>query len=294
MKGARTSKKLHSMKEFGTVYGATQLIRANRLEKRLKPLVPFPHRHAFYHLVAITSGTGWHEIDFERYSVSSGKLYFMKPGQVHSWHLSEDTEGYVIEFEESAVPAKGHEASAILRILDSIQPHYALPKAGEPASEKVFELLSCMVAEYDDQASHFELALKHYLIALLIELSRKSTQKSQLLPNVDSMLERFFKLIELNFQKQHEVSFYSRELGATSKSLTMRAFRTYGKSARAFIQDRLVLESKRMLAYSNLSIAEVGYELGFEDPNYFTRFFREHVGSAPGEFRSTVRQVPEA
>jgi AraC-like DNA-binding protein len=289
MKSSRAIKKLHAMKEFGTVYGETELIRANRLEKRLKPLVPFPHRHAFYHLVAITSGTGWHEIDFERYSVSSEKIYFMKPGQVHSWHLSDDTQGYVIEFEESAIPAKGPEAAAILQILDSTQPHYALPMASGDHVSKVFELLRFMVNEYDDQAANFELALKHYLIALLIELSRKSTEKSQPLPNSDSMLEGFFKLIELHFQKQHEVSFYSQKLGATSKSLTMRALRAYGKSARAFIQDRLVLECRRMLAYSNLSVAEVGYELGFEDPNYFTRFFREHVGMAPGEFRSKVR-----
>jgi AraC-like DNA-binding protein len=291
MKSRQPIKRLHSMSEFGTVFGATQIIRVNRLEKRHKPLVPFPHRHAFYHLVAVTSGYGWHEIDFERFSISPGKVFFMKPGQVHSWHLSEKTQGFVIEFEESAIPTKGPETGTILQIVKSLQAHYAHSKTKAKYPSKVFGILKAMLSEYEDQASNFELALKHYLTTLLIELSRLNESTATQPLSVDPTLDRFFSLIEENYQKQHEVAFYAQQLAASSKSLTMRSFRAYGKSARTFIQDRLILESKRMLAYSNLSIAEIGYELGFEDPNYFSRFFREHVGATPGDFRNKTRDL---
>ncbi|MBY0414785.1 MAG: AraC family ligand binding domain-containing protein, partial [Bdellovibrionales bacterium] len=90
---------LHPMRSFGIVSGLTHQVRVTRLEGRLNPAVPFPHKHNFYHLVFITSGKGWHEIDFKRYDVKVGAFFFMVPAQVHSWSMSKDTTGIVVEFE---------------------------------------------------------------------------------------------------------------------------------------------------------------------------------------------------
>lgn len=60
----------------------------------------FPHRHSFYHLVMFTSGSGTHDIDFKRFPVEAGQIYFMIPGQVHSWNFEENIDGYIINFSE--------------------------------------------------------------------------------------------------------------------------------------------------------------------------------------------------
>jgi AraC-like DNA-binding protein len=278
------------MKEFGTVYGATQNIRANRLEERLRPLVPFPHRHAFYHLVFITSGSGWHDIDFHRYEATPGKLFLMKPGQVHSWQLSPKTQGFVIEFEESSLPNKGADALLLAGSLSRASEYYDLSIARLGNREQLVSIMHMIVKEYENQAENFEISLRSLLVALLIEISRLMNKDQRRTAPADPLFDRFFTLIEEHFQKEHEVAFYANALSTTAKALTMRATRAFGKSARTIIQERLLLEAKRLLAYSDLSIAEIAYELGFEDPNYFTRFFKGHVEATPGAFRSEVRE----
>jgi AraC family transcriptional activator of pobA len=68
----------------------------------------------------------------------------------------------------------------------------------------------------------------------------------------------------------------------------MQLSRSIGKPPRTLIQERILLESKRYLAFSSLSIADIGYKLGFEDANYFTRFFRLHEKKTPAQFRKQI------
>ena len=135
----------------------------------------------------------------------------------------------------------------------------------------------------------FEISLRLQLVALILELSRKirsaDSEDAHSLP----LLDDFLALVEEQFSRHHSVEHYARRLGLTPKALTMRVSRALGKSAREIIQERCLLEAKRLLAYSELSIAEVGYEIGFEDPNYFSRFFRSAEKTSPGVFRTKTR-----
>jgi AraC-like DNA-binding protein len=262
------------MHEFGTVLGVGHGVRVNRLEKRLTPLVPFPHRHDFYHLVIVTAGKGWHEIDFHRYPVQPLQAFFMKPGQVHSWKLSKGTTGYIVEFGNDATDS---------RTFTEIPDQISLPRL--PA------LVNLMLEEYENQLKGFETSLQHYVAALMIELSRSVREKKTDHAAADPVLDRFLELVEEHFRKKHRVEFYAKTLRTTPKAITMRASRSLGRSARSVIQERCLLEAQRLLAYSNLTIAEIGYELGFEDPNYFSRFFKTMSHSSPGAFRDRVKSV---
>jgi AraC-like DNA-binding protein len=280
------------MGDFGTVLGSTQSIRINRLENRLQPLIPFPHRHAFYHLVVVTSGSGWHEIDFHRYPVSSYQVYCMAPGQVHSWQLGGTTQGFVLEFEgKSLFQQAGTDRGLILQILQHATQQVDLSQVSSESRKRISQLLELMIEEYESQKPHFEVHLKHFLSILLLDLSRVGLASAQRAQDLDPLLERFLSLVENHFKKEHRVSFYAQHLKTTEKALTMRVSRALGKSARTVIQERCLLESKRLLAYSNLSISQIAFELGFEDPNYFSRFFREKSKQSPGAFRQQVRNL---
>jgi AraC family transcriptional activator of pobA len=281
MKRTSDLNKRHGMKEFGSVHGATQEVRINRLENRLTPQVPFPHRHDFYHLMLVTQGRGWHEIDFRKYPVRPGQIFVMKPGQVHSWKLSADTAGFVIEFGELSESASAAARSGADR--------FDLSKKSK-AWLSLLRITEQMLEEYEGRLMGFEESLRHYLVPFFVELSRLTPEAHAARTEQDPTLGRFLELIEQNYRKEHRVSFYSEKMRITPKALTMRAMRGLGKSARAMIQERSLLECKRLLAYSDLTSAEIGATLGFEDPNYFSRFFKRMTGSTPMAFRKACRR----
>lgn len=280
-------KKLHPMSSFGIVAGLTKEVRVTRLENRLTPAVPFPHKHNFYHLVFITKGSGWHEIDFQRYQVKKGAFFFMLPAQVHSWSMSLNTTGIVIEFENLSM-FKGIENNVISEALNPAKNYYLYSRK---SFEDIALLCSELLLEYEKELKNFEIMLTINLSKLLIMLSRNAEIKAPKVTGVSKFRDEFTALVEQNFKTHHAPEFYSNALKLTPKSLNAKVNRILGKSVRDLIQERCILESKRLLAYSDLSVTEVALELGYEDPNYFTRFFKLKTKTNPGKFRHKVRHI---
>lgn len=273
--------KLHPMQAFGVVRGAARGVRVTRLEERLAPRVPFPHKHDFIHIVVPTKGTGWHEIDFVRHPVAPGSVFVMRPAQVHSWQLAAQTSGYVVELEASAMPRR-----STLPAADCIM-------VEKNAWREIVGLCELMAVENERQASGFEEVLQGLFAAFLPMLRRQVPAASAPVTKSASEGETsalFAALLEAEYRKHHDVDFYARRLKLTPKALTMRVTRATGISARGKIHDRLLLEARRLLAYSDLAIGAISGELGFEDPNYFARFFRKRAGESPGAFRTRARR----
>lgn len=279
---------LHPMDSFGIVSGVTKQVRVTRLEGRLNPIVAFPHKHNFYHLVLITKGSGWHEIDFEKHPVARGAVFFMVPAQVHSWSMSKDTTGIVVEFEGLSM-FSGDESYNIFS--EALMPSLNYFIVGGEKRDEIFTLAQKMLLEYEEEKKDFEILLQLYLAILLLNFSRVSQGTSTKIGRVSKFREDFTNLVEKNYRQHHGVEFYANTLGITSKALTAKVNRIIGKSVRAVVQERCVLESKRLLAYSDLSVSEIAHELGFEDPNYFTRFFTSKTKQTPGKFRQRSRKV---
>jgi AraC-like DNA-binding protein len=288
MKSAEHLRRLHPMQAFGVVSGLMKRIRVSRLEQRLQPAVAFPHKHDFFHIVIPTRGRGWHEIDFERHDVAPGSLFVMKPGQVHSWSLAPSTTGYVVEFERSSLPGRLVAQRSIEALLASSTDLLAL---GRRDWQTLLSLCELMAVEYEQRRHDFEAVLQASLVTLLLLLAREGAKRAAAASTSEDVVSRFTAQLEAHFHERHDVEFYAERLGMTSKALTMRLTRATGRSARHLIQERVLLESKRLLAYSNLAIGSLGGEVGFEDPNYFARFFRAKTGLSPGRFRTAARSL---
>lgn len=275
--------KLHPIESLGNVPAQSGDIRIERLERRLKPKVPFPHRHDFYHFVFLDKGSGWHEIDFRSYKVHAGQMYFVKPGEVHGWQLNRSTRGFVLEFTRESIAQKG-----LLQELENV------PALVEGKMAQTFKpFFSLMVEESEAENTGFRLSLEGLLLAFLVRVARiqKQTRGKVSLP---TLVSQFHQLIDENFKREHSVEFYAKRLGLSSKALTTKISKALGKSAGAVIQDRCLIEAKRLLAYADLSIAEIGYQIGYDDPNYFARFFRQKTGHSPGEFRKRATRSVQA
>lgn len=271
-------KKLHSIDSFGILKVSLSDIRIEKLEDRIKPAVPFPHKHDFYQVMVVTNGTGLHRIDFKTHKVNPGQVFLMKPGQMHSWEMKKNVKGLIVEFNQYSLT---REYEFLVNQYELSPDAFQLSKSDFAEVLKVTDL---MQQEFTSGKEMHDLCLRGYLSCFLIQLLRSYDQKLKLDKSIN-VIEKFKDLIEKNFKSNHAVEFYAKELGVSSKALTMQLARSIGKPPRTLIQERILLEAKRYLAFSSLSISEIGYELGFMDANYFTRFFRSHEKMTPAKFR---------
>lgn len=285
----RSVQKLYPMHDFGVVTGLQTTLRIQKFSDRLVPLIPFPHKHSFYHLLVVTAGKGWHEIDFQRYPLEAGRVFLMKPAQVHSWQIDKKAEGFVIEFEEELFKAHPSFAGKIEHLFQVLPDSLYIEDKKE--FNEILTLCRSLLKEYQSKPPDYETLTSLELFAFLVRLSRIKNLKLRPAAPAESFVTRFADLIERHYTRHHDVEFYASLLNITAKALTMKTSRLSGKSARAFIQDRLMLEARRQLAYSDLSISEIAARLGFEDANYFSRFFRLKTKRSPGAFRKKAKDL---
>ncbi len=247
----------------------------------------FPHRHNFYHMVLFLSGEGKHEIDFKEYPVERGQVYFMGPGQVHSWMFEGNMKGYIVNFDIDYF-------KSLL-----IQPDY-VENLGlfSTLNEGVFvlqEKLLQKISFFFDQlielnSSPVAIDLKR---SLLLHILLKLDQAY--VPNFPTksidyhlvLIKNFISLVGANYKKLHLPKEYAELLFVTPNHLNSVCKEYLGQQAGEVIRNRIILEAKRLLILPNWTITQVAYKLNFSDNSYFTKFFKKVEGMTPEEFRKS-------
>lgn len=274
--------RLHPIKSFGNVHADRGDIRIETLESRIIPRVPFPHKHDFYQIVFILRGKGKHEVDFSIFPVQNRQVFILKPGQVHSWNLHPQSKGFLIEFTMESLTT-----SDLIHSSNFIQRIQALPDQ-LLLKEDLFKKWKPLFASLSNEQSHkktdAELYLQSHLSIFLIDLFRADQKKRNLKPHSEIGVQ-FINLVENHFKNEHSLDFYAEALKTPPKILGDRVRKNLGLSPKEIIQNRCLLEAQRMLRYTDLSVAEIGYALGFEDANYFSRFFRQYSKQSAQKFR---------
>jgi AraC-like DNA-binding protein len=259
------------------------------------------HRHSFYHLVLFTRGGGSHTIDFITYPVEPGQIYFMVPGQVHSWHFEGEMDGYIVHFNEELFRSFLVDGLYLERF------HFFAGNGGEgvctlsgAALSRVIGLFESMLeagrapktegGQWSGGGAQEEMELdmiRIRLLELFIAVERFDTQKKDRnAPPQKLALVRAFKLlIDKRFRELKLPKDYAELLHVTPNHLNAVCHELVGKTAGELIRDRVVLEAKRLLVNADLSITQIAYELNFGDGSYFTKFFRKYAGGTPEEFR---------
>jgi AraC family transcriptional regulator, transcriptional activator of pobA len=278
-------KTLHPIDSFGIAKVSLDSIRVDQLEGRVAPKVAFPHKHDFFQILFITHGGGTHQIDFHHFKIRPHQIHIIQPGQTHSWKLGPGIRGFVLEFNR-------HSLDELIDRIENLEELYLLKNKRDVKDLKT--LCEIMVAESQRALPYFDLCLKGFLLGFLGRLIRLLEPEKHPSPKTLSFLDEFRSLLEENFKQEHSVEFYARKMGLTAKVLTMRMSRLLDRSPRELIQERCLLEAKRYLAFSDLNVSEVGAEIGFQDPNYFIRFFRNQEKQTPAQFRKNFTGYSES
>ncbi|AZA82876.1 AraC family transcriptional regulator [Chryseobacterium lactis] len=248
-----------------------------------------PHRHDFYAAVLFTKGKGIHEIDFQKYEVSEGSLFFLSPGQIHSWELSEDIDGYIFfcsqEFYEM------HYVNQKLRnfpFFGSISFPRKLQLQATDLQQNI-NLFKALGKEHQSKNSMKEGFILSLMSQLFINATRLFSRDFETLESSAGLsyfkhYQDFEGLIEEHFAKQKSIAYYASLLGISSKHLNRIAQTVVQKTATDVITERVVLEAKRMLMYLDESLVEIAFRLGYEEYSYFVRVFRKSSGMTPTQF----------
>ncbi|RPD50840.1 AraC family transcriptional regulator [Paracnuella aquatica] len=249
-----------------------------------------PHRHSFFHLVLFTSGRGTHTIDFEQFTVKPMQIYFMVPGQVHSWHFEKGVDGFIVHFNEALFSSFLHNS----RYLDQFSFFSGnatagvcqLPQALQPQVVALFEGMLAELATTN--AQHIDI-IRLKLLELFITIDRNcGGKKASSVPRQKQMLLRNFQqLIDQHFRTIRLPKEYADLLYVTPNHLNALCQDLLGKTAGELIRDRILLEAKRLLTNASMTVTEIAYDLNFQDNSYFNRFFKKNAGVTPEAFRQT-------
>lgn len=257
-----------------------------RLEKLVQEFkgIDKPHSHTFYLVMWISAGSGTHTIDFKTYSIAPNQLYFLTPGQVHSWKLSADTQGYNLFLEANFFRSRFGNRLQQYPFFHSHQHQPLLEVSGQQALFR--DLFSYAFEEYETRRPNRSEVFLSYIHIILETANRLYSQH---LIETDTHLydriRQYEDLLEEHFLTTREVSAYAEQMNLTPNYLNHICKKVLGKTASQLLHERQVIEAQRLLTHTTQSIKEIGFLLGFDDPSYFVRFFKKQTGSTPADFR---------
>ncbi|WP_316811679.1 helix-turn-helix transcriptional regulator [Pedobacter heparinus] len=262
-----------------------------RVEDIIGPvgLVHDLHRHDFYFILAIRSGRGEHEIDFEFFSVKEFNLFFLRPGQVHRLSLAVGSKGFLLEFNNEFYHPNDKRAAE--RLLKASYKNFCALEADR--FDRLSSVLELMMEEFNTCETGFEDAVRSALDIFFIEFLRQGSGSRDVAPVANSYVqERFEELLSL--LDQHitdckQVSDYASMMNLSTYQLGEISKSSVGKTVSELINERILLEAKRYLIATTSQVKEVAELLGYDDPSYFIRFFKKHMGYSPEAFRQNSR-----
>jgi AraC family transcriptional activator of pobA len=264
----------HSLSDSGT-----SKVVINRLSKSNDYDFSEPHRHDYYELFFFQNGGGEHEIDFKPFQIKKWSFQLVVPGQVHQMKREPGSSGFVFLFSHEAIM----ESKKVFEFLLE-QRAYSVDER-EPCcvfSSEEADLIDLVISDaWKRKEDISQSILKHTLVGLCLRMIEKMPEKNG---QSSSVYTQFRQLLVNNYKEVRSVSAYAEELNLTPKALNEIVKRFSGTTVSDHIYRQVILEAKRLLLLGR-SVKEAGFELQFEDPAHFSKFFKKQVGASPAEFQ---------
>lgn len=248
------------------------------------------HRHDYYTVLLIEEAKGIHRIDFDDFDMHKHQVFFVAPGQVHHVNEKEKSFGFVMLFSQEFL-VNNHINENFIKDINLFRDYGYSPPL--ELSEELFNDLKNIAIQIEVLSKQdFDMkydAIGAYLKLFLIKCHNKCDLNEKDHPQNQqagfTILREFKNLVESNYRLEHKVTFYSEKLFVSSDHLNKTVKTLTGVSAKVYIQNRIVMEAKRLLINTSLSSKEIGYELGFKDPAHFSAFFKNCTNESVSEFR---------
>jgi AraC family transcriptional regulator, transcriptional activator of pobA len=255
-----------------------------------------PHLHDFYSIFWIESGEAIHATEFVEYSLKADTILFVPPGLKHRMYIDKSVGGTYMLFNEDFIQynRKNYVPLKEYRLFNN--PDFkslitVVPEKREKL-KSITEFILDEVGNKDDYSQDIVLNLLHLFLLESRRIFDIQNQAPKEEPDStpDATIIKFKQLIDENYMTQKSVTPYAEMLNINPSCLNELTKRTTGITAGELIRNRVIDETKKLLYSSSKSGKEIAFELGFDDPAYFSRFFRKYTGSTLKEFRENSRK----
>ncbi len=253
--------------------------------------VKYPHRHDFFEVLYLAKGSGFHVIDGNKYEIRPPCVFFMSPGQAHKIEFSSDIAGYIFIFTSEFYLISQSNQNRLIEFPFFFTIRQDNPPLNLDSAEDVLfieTLFKKAIAEAE-KGENYSLDFLRSVLDLILTFCSVlyKTGENQLSKGKGHIVvKKFFQIVEENYQNNLSVNEYAGLLAITPNHLTQTVTRLTGKTSLQIIKAKQVLEIKRLLVHTNLSITEISNRLNFPDQSYFTKFFKRETGVTPLQYRA--------
>ncbi len=226
-------------------------------------------------------GGGTYRIEERTWSFSAPAISFVPSNVVHAFYVGEHSDAIVVSISDDLLGAM---APLVDLALDA--PVLLCGEASDPTWQRIAALLDMIAQEYRGGAGASQRMLSNLIGAVLSLMARLGggAGADAAAPSV-ALGFALRRVIDRHFREDWPVACYVELLATTAHLLDRAARETFGQTVKGMVLERRLLEAKRLLVFTVRPVEDIGRELGFEDPAYFSRFFRNRVGEAPAVWR---------
>lgn len=246
-----------------------------------------PHRIHFHSLVVVTEGASIHSVDFQEHRLLPGTLIPLTKGQVHFFNKNQTIEGFVLSFEESFITQNISEKN-LFHFLHLY--HTPSISIGEENIELLLPFIRLLEQAQASNDFHLKSDYAQALfLAMLLQIKRLSTYHSEVYDSQHFKdFIQFKLLVTQHYHENHNAKEYAKMLAVSYNYLNDICKEICHKTAKAFIDDWLLLEIKRNIAENKYTSQEIAYKMGFKEPSNFIRFFKKFTGATPSKFAENL------
>ena len=256
-----------------------------------------PHRHDYHELIRTRAGSGHHALDDRTVPVTPGTVTVIGRGQVHVFAHAEGVSGSAVRFGEQLLHAAGPGRADPSWLLAGCGGRVMrVPEDEVAALESTIAVLAAESARpVDERSADLQ---RHLLSVLLLWVERwydaERSERPQPHDAAVQLYRRFARVLERDFATHHDAAHYADALTVPPAALSQALTQASGRSTKELVTDRVMIETARLLRFSDRSVSEIAYLTGFGDPLYFSRAFKRHHGAAPSAFRDSARGLVPA
>ena len=251
--------------------------------------VKYPHRHDFFEVLYLSKGSGFHVIDGNKYEIKPPSVFFMSPGQAHKMEFSSDIEGYIFIFTGDFYLINQNNQNRLIEFPFFFTIRQDNPPLILTEEENVLFLESLFKKGISEiiNGKDYSIELLRSILDLILTFcaSLYKYEENVLKGKGHIVVKKFFQLVEENYQHNFSVTQYADKLAITPNHLTQTVSQLTGKTSSQIIKAKQVLEIKRLLVHTNLSVTEIAGVLNFPDQSYFAKFFKRETGNSPLQYR---------
>ncbi|MCZ8502332.1 helix-turn-helix domain-containing protein [Vibrio lentus] len=260
-----------------------QPCRATELSKNDDDAFLEPHRHEYWELVWCVDNLGSQSIDFVDYDNKVGRIFTIAPGQVHRSELVGENARLLV-FTPGFVKTNHRNTQLVDTVFAMHQSRPPYLDCNEEGNRYLLPIFTMIKEECEREDNDWDLveSLVNSFLRYILRFATQSSLKGEVR---DSRVNKVVDLIEQHYTTHKHCEFYAQALSITNKRINEIVKAERGKTVTQLIHDRTILEANRELIFSTKTIKTIAFELGFEDPAYFSRFYRGQMKESPAEFR---------